>query len=90
MLPLENLSIQNRWIDCLIEAKSKIKRLYTLDSRVRVHLLGSLSTYMFALGVILGIKNGVDIYHYQDNKYFHVINASIMPSTSIKGEKGCH
>ena len=64
MLPLSNLDEQNFWVNYLIESKSKIKKIYELDNRARIHLLGSLSTYMFALGVILGIKKGVDLYHY--------------------------
>jgi len=61
--------------ECLIdEFYYKISKAYNCNLTVRFHFICSLSAFAFSMGVIIGAKKQLSIYHFQDGKYFEVIN----------------
>lgn len=53
-----------------------LKKIYDATHNVRLNLLGSLASFAFGMGIILGAKKSFRIHHFQDEKYFLAIDMS--------------
>ena len=64
------------WDEFLKEVKEKLDYIFSLPFNVTLHFLGSLSAFSFAIGIMLGAKKKVVIYHFQDGEIFKVMDLS--------------
>jgi hypothetical protein len=75
------------WNNLLKETKDKINNIYKKFPKANLHLLGSLATFMFAVGIIITSKKKYCIYHFQDNELVKVMDLCKKTARSLKGEK---
>jgi len=62
-----------KWDSLLSQFYRKIKNLYSIHfKKINIHFLCSLSAFAFGMGVILGAKRKLSIYHFQDGSIFKV------------------
>lgn len=65
----------------------KVKRVYEIDFEVNLHLLGSLSSFAFLMGLVLGAKKRFVIYHYQDGRVHKVFDFVKQSARVLKSKK---
>jgi len=71
----------------LKEFYSKVKKLYETNLDINLHIMGSLSSFAFLMGIILGAKRKYAIYHYQDGEIYQVYNFINQSARKLKAKK---
>jgi hypothetical protein len=71
----------------LNEFYKKVKKLYDTNIGINLHITGSLSSFAFLMGLVLGAKKKFAIYHYQDGEIYKIYDFINQSARKLKGKK---
>ncbi|MDQ7055056.1 MAG: SAVED domain-containing protein [Persephonella sp.] len=76
---VENIPpVREKWEEKLNAIKQNLHRIYSSGhtQKVNLHIATSITSLSFATGVLLGAKRSYVLYHFQNDRYFPVIDLS--------------